>query len=369
MESGLHGRTHVKPLLDMRGSTATSSAGMLVPATRSSPNHELLLADTRRGFHKPWLANRRVSWTIALHYKSLRAKPLSKPLKGFPSTSVRRRRPAHVAALDPCGALVGEGDVTLHSCNEVNEPVAPASWLREPGRQAHVSNPRMLAHSPEPPNVSARPSPASYCAVVMVGEDSHDIGEDGVRRAKTWLLRSTRVKDAWTRHDTLQRRLLEYRWPHHDGSFSFDLGGQFIGGELEQDGFLAEVKNYKNGSRLGSHFRDFLAKSYVAAQVNDLSRTHFLWIAWAPFDANKWDEHCQASTSRNAILHDDYRHRVTGQVDVDLADKSVDIDLLNSVSSHLWMVTMSTRQEELVPTEEHYELIRGRIAAGDVGAR
>lgn len=86
-------------------------------------------------------------------------------------------------------------------------------------------------------------------------------------------------------------------------------------------------------------------------------------------DANKWDEHCQASTIRNAILHDDYRHRVTGQVDVDLADKSVDIDLLNSVSSHLWMVTMSTRQEELVPTEEHYELIRGRIAAGDVGAR
>lgn len=143
----------------------------------------------------------------------------------------------------------------------------------------------------------------------MAGEDAHDLGESGLQRAKSFLDRSTRVRWSWTRHDRPMGKLLEFKWPYpSDGrepsSFSFDLGGTFRGDPVENESFVAEVKAYKNESNLPAHFRDFVAKCYVALDTDRDRCDHFLWISWAPFQAQRWDQHCTSENVKKCILHE-----------------------------------------------------------------
>lgn len=170
---------------------------------------------------------------------------------------------------------------------------------------------------------------------------------------------------AYTRHDALERRLLEYSWPHGGGTYSFDLGGSFVGEHLDGLVFLAEVKNYKNGNGLPAMFRDFVAKSYVAA-LGLPDTTQFLWISWAPFGSTNWDSHCDPSSVTEAILEPVHRQKVTGLAGEQEARESISVDIVASLSTRLWMVTLSERQEHLVPTLEHFESIRGSLARLEV---
>lgn len=202
----------------------------------------------------------------------------------------------------------------------------------------------------------------------MAGEDNHDAGEYGVRRAKTWLERTTRVKTCWTRHDGLQADLLKHSWPFgNQNEFTFDLGGLFQGDSLDQQGFLAEVKNHKAGGNLPKEFREFLARSYVAAGVRPAT-THFVWIAWAPFSSSTWDQHCSIDSIKNACVDPLHRTRVTGEENEAEAIASLDLDRLASMADRVWKVTLSTRQEELVPALKHFEMLRGSIARDELGA-
>lgn len=114
---------------------------------------------------------------------------------------------------------------------------------------------------------------------------------------------------SWTRHDRPMGKLLEFKWPYpSDGrepsSFSFDLGGTFRGDPVENESFVAEVKAYKNESNLPAHFRDFVAKCYVALDTDRDRCDHFLWISWAPFQAQRWDQHCTSENVKKCILHE-----------------------------------------------------------------
>ena len=181
--------------------------------------------------------------------------------------------------------------------------------------------------------------------------------------------------------------LLEFTWPHASsdgqspGSFSYDLGGVFRGDSLDNQSFLAEVKNYKNESDLPTLFRDFLAKCYVALEQKPKRCDHFLWISWSPFQARQWDRHATSENVKNSILHQSNRRRTTGVDDEGEAAFKLSSDLLVGVSSRIWLVTLSEKQEQLVLTDRHYlEVVRliteegrleyerkNRISAGDYG--
>lgn len=206
--------------------------------------------------------------------------------------------------------------------------------------------------------------------MTVVGEDAQDIGESGLQRAKEWLELTTRVNDSWTRHDRALRELLEFKWPglppeSRAASFSFDLGGRFRGDSLDNQAFLAEVKKYKNESDLPAHFRDFLAKCYVALGTHPGRCDHFLWISWAPFQASKWDQHASTDNVKASVLHSANRKRTLGVDDENEAADKLSADLLVGVATKVWLVTLSDKQEQLVLTNDHYlEVARLILAEG-----
>jgi len=209
----------------------------------------------------------------------------------------------------------------------------------------------------------------------VAGEDAQDIGEVGLQRAKEWLELTTRVHQSWTRHDRPMSELLEFTWLHGSsdgqlpGTFSYDLGGRFRGDPLHNQSFLAEVKKYKNESDLPTHFRDFLAKCYVALEQKPDRCDHFLWISWSPFQAQRWDQHTTSESVKNSILHRVNRRRVTGVDDEGEAATKLSSDLLVGVASRIWLLTLCEKQEQLVLTNRHYiEVVRLMTEEGRVGA-
>jgi hypothetical protein len=119
------------------------------------------------------------------------------------------------------------------------------------------------------------------------------------------------------------------------------------------------VKNYRKESDLAAHFRDFLAKCYVAFMERPNRCDHFLWISWAPFQAQRWDEHTTASSVEKAILHPDNCMRTLGVTDPSEGKAKLMPDLLTRVADKVWLVTLGDKQETLVLSKEHYvEVVR-----------
>jgi hypothetical protein len=191
----------------------------------------------------------------------------------------------------------------------------------------------------------------------VAGEESPDKGREGLQQAKRWLDLSTRVRRSWAYDDHPLSEMVHFEWPYATGRekpFSFDLGGEFRGKSLQSQSFLAEVKNYLYESNLPTHFRDFLAKCYVALSSKPARCDNFLWISWAPFQAQNWHKHATTENVRKSIVHSANRERVLGvDNEVDAGEK-LDVELMAKVASRVWLVTLSDRQIMLVPTEEHY---------------
>jgi hypothetical protein len=186
------------------------------------------------------------------------------------------------------------------------------------------------------------------------GEEAQLNGFDGLLRAKQWLEATTRVRQSWTVKDTGLRELLEFAWPHGGQTFSFDLGGKLRGGTFEGHMFLAEIKNYRYESDLPAHWRKFLAECYVALDAKPERCDHFMWVSWAPFQAQSWHKHRTVDAIRKALLHKDNRERVLGTADEVAATAAVEEARLGKVADRLWMITLSERQEELVIAQEHF---------------
>lgn len=198
----------------------------------------------------------------------------------------------------------------------------------------------------------------------MAGEWAHDKGREGVAKAKTWLNLTTRVANSWTHRDLPMAELLEFEWPHGDqAGFSFDLGGQFRGGEVDGQSFVAEVKNYANESGLATHYRHFLAKCYVALEQHPTRCDNFLWISWSPFKASIWDQHRSVDAVRSAMLHEDVIERCFGHHDQDSAKTRLEPKTLVEVSERIWLITMNDREHNLTLTQEHFLRVIASIQA------
>jgi hypothetical protein len=189
----------------------------------------------------------------------------------------------------------------------------------------------------------------------VAGEDAQDTGREGLQRAKRWLELTTRVDQSWTHRDRPMAELLEFRWPHGSAeTFSFDLGGKFRGESLDNQSFLAEVKRYRKEGDLPSHFRDFLAKCYVAMAERPQRCDHFLWVSWAPFQAQRWDEHTSVASVTRALLHATNRERTLGIEDEGKAQTLLDAERLGRVAERVWLITLNDKQEQLVLAQNHY---------------
>lgn len=200
---------------------------------------------------------------------------------------------------------------------------------------------------------------------VMAGEEAHDTGSDGLRRAKRWFDMTTRVSRTWTHHDRALASLLEFDWPG-GGSFSFDMGGDFRGSELDGQSFVSEVKRYRNESDLPAHFRSFLAKSYVAYGQRPQNCDHIIWLSWSPFQAKSWDIHRSPNRIRTALTHESNRMKALCSNDPAIAAAAIDNERVIEVSKRLWLLTLCDEQEQLVLSSEHFGQVVQSIVTASV---
>lgn len=202
----------------------------------------------------------------------------------------------------------------------------------------------------------------------MAGEEPQELGDSGLQRAKQWLESSTRVRFAYTATQQPMAELVHFPWPYGSKDpFSFDLGGVFRGEALEGQSFLAEVKNYRYESNLPVHFRNFLAKSYMALGHRPKACDNFLWISWAPFQAKSWHLHATADNVRKAVLHPDNIVSVLGVDNEHDAADELDPERTVRVADRVWLITLCNQQEQLVLTAEHFREVTSSILARDKG--
>lgn len=192
---------------------------------------------------------------------------------------------------------------------------------------------------------------------MMAGELGPDRGREGLHRAKQWLDLTTRVDRSWAYDDHPLAEMVHFEWPYAEGQakpFSFDLGGNFRGQPLDGQSFLAESKKYAYESDLPDHFRDFLAKCYIALTQRPSRCDHFLWISWAPFRAQQWHKHATKDNVLKALAHEVNRTRALGVDSEKDALAKLDAALAGKVADRIWLITLGDKQEMLVPTKEHY---------------
>ena len=183
------------------------------------------------------------------------------------------------------------------------------------------------------------------------GEEEHVKGAEAVQRVKRWLEGTMRVSQSYANTDGAWARKLALRWPHgNQKQFSYDLGGVMRGGDWDGQMFCAEVKWRKNASDQGTEYKSFLAKCYVALSQEYMLGDHYMWISWAPFRANDWDQLTGHDMIREAVLAES--QRALGVADRDEAAESIKDELIQDLSRRLWLIVMSEKQEKLVPLDD-----------------
>ncbi len=186
------------------------------------------------------------------------------------------------------------------------------------------------------------------------GEQLHELGREGARRAKEWLEATTRVNAHWVNPQAYAVPKLSFPWADATArKFSFDLGGVLLGGELRSQMFLAESKFYKNAADQGSLYLEYLAKCYRALVVSPERCDNFMWITWAPFSIGDWSTLCAALHVEKAITR--HAEKVFGNQERDPALESKSCE---EVARRLWLIVLSERQESLVVSREHRAIIQ-----------
>lgn len=175
-----------------------------------------------------------------------------------------------------------------------------------------------------------------------------------------WLDSTTRVKSSWSAYDKGAPDRLTYPWPEGGKSYSYDLGGNFLGGDLENQFFLAECKKYTTDQQ-GGHFDKFLAQSYSTLERYPHLADHFLWITWHPFRVTNWNELYSEQALRKAVLAE--RARLFGEkVDEASAAGQIKDDIVADLATRIWIIVLSDRQETLViSNDDRAELMKIRI--------
>ncbi|NEA65346.1 hypothetical protein [Streptomyces sp. SID12488] len=192
----------------------------------------------------------------------------------------------------------------------------------------------------------------------MPGEAMHQKGADGARRARLWLIATTRVSQSWTNEDAVQAARLEFNWPHGEQRpYSFDVGGILSGGEFDGHFFVAECKNYSSAGDQGAHYDDWVAKCYLLRRDQRRWADHFMWITWHPFRQESWKELCTPAAVTKGLLVSRNLKRVFDTEDEQAAREKIDQEIVAEVAERLWVIVLSGKQEKLVITPRHRGLL------------
>jgi hypothetical protein len=171
-------------------------------------------------------------------------------------------------------------------------------------------------------------------------------------RAKRWLERTTRVNAMWVNPEWVAK--LTFSWA--DGTqFSFDLGGQMLGGELNGQEFFAEIKKYSQVGSQPEMYSEYLAKCYRAYSEMPTRCDHFFWVTWHPFSQSKWPTLCTAAEVKASVLA--HSSRCFGEPDAAAAAGLVNAQTCDEVAKRLWLIVLSDKQEELALQEELLEMV------------
>lgn len=193
----------------------------------------------------------------------------------------------------------------------------------------------------------------------MSGEQIQAKGADGARRAKLWLEATTRANVPWVNPHSVAVPKLTFEWVD-SGTFSFDIGGTLLGGEVDGQEFLGECKMYENAFDQNKLYNEYLAKCYVARLRRPDRCDNFMWITWSPFATTTWSELVSFERVSKAVVKESTR--ALGANGKDASDR-LDEQLCKDVASRLWIIVLSERQEKhLVLSPEHQGVIRGHIA-------
>ncbi|MFK4149999.1 hypothetical protein [Streptomyces sp. NPDC004065] len=191
----------------------------------------------------------------------------------------------------------------------------------------------------------------------MPGEELHEAGADGARRAKEWLEATTRVKAAWTNTDPMWKRRMTFKWPSGKKTpFSLDLGGILCGGEFDNAYFMAECKKYSAPRDQGTAYLSYLAKCYVIMSQQPGAVDHFMWITWSPFNVTDWDKLLTGEWVRQGV--EKHGEDIFGEYAPSELGALIDSEVVASVTERLWMIVLSDKQEKLVITRQHRALIQ-----------
>ncbi|MEC5193293.1 MULTISPECIES: hypothetical protein [unclassified Arthrobacter] len=182
------------------------------------------------------------------------------------------------------------------------------------------------------------------------GEQKHQLGEDGTRRAKLWLDSTMRVRHSYTNMDDNGPSKLAFEWPYGGESYSYDLGGVFRGAPFNNQTFVAESKNYKDANDQGTHFDKFLAQTYCTIDRYSRMADHFMWITWAPFRIKTWTKLASDEKVRAALMV--HANKVFNTTDHETVAGLIDQEIVDRITETLWMVVLSPKQEQLVISGE-----------------
>lgn len=178
------------------------------------------------------------------------------------------------------------------------------------------------------------------------GEQVQHTGAEGAQRAKRWLESTCRAEVKWN-NPTLNVKKLQFRKagaPVDSEAmgdyFSFDLGGTLLGGDHDGQVFLAECKHYAGPADQGTEYRAFLANCYRVESEFGTVYDNFMWITWAPFLVNTWNQLMLEATISTAISSSD-AHKYTA-----LGTTPYDPAIGNAVASKLLLVVLADGQEQ-----------------------
>ncbi|MEV1116128.1 hypothetical protein AB0I91_13735 [Actinosynnema sp. NPDC049800] len=189
----------------------------------------------------------------------------------------------------------------------------------------------------------------------MSGEETQAKGADGARRAKLFLESTTRATVPWVNPDPIAIPKLTFEWAD-GGTYSFDLGGTLLGGELQGLEFFAESKAYTNANDQGTHYRKFLAQCYRALQLRPERCDKFFWITWSPFLVNSWSELRTPEFVQDSVML--HRSRVFSTASESEARQALSDQDCKAVAERLGFLFLSDALEELTLTKEHLGVIR-----------
>ncbi|WP_147459858.1 hypothetical protein [Actinokineospora cianjurensis] len=193
------------------------------------------------------------------------------------------------------------------------------------------------------------------------GEALHKAGDDGAKAFKRWLEATTRVKTVWMNTQGRTASRMTFKWPEDPESFSFDLGGIFRAGDIDNDTFLAECKAYNNHSNhQDSEFRSYLAKCYVTESLVPDFHDHYLWLTRHPFSVSLWSNLTTPEYISRGLLQES--RRVFG-CDPEDAKSQIDLDLVAKLSTKVWTpIVVSPQQENLIITSSDRAIVYGNAA-------